>query len=160
MDFFPKKVSKFDLTEPYKKVAPNENCEAGWFYMESTNLCYYIDHYHTAGWDAAQANCVGLAANLASINSPDAQSEIRIHLNDPDAIGILEFLPFLLFLTAEEIISILIAISKCLFHMLANQEALNQGRHENDIDFVNVLSKSDNDNKFWKSDDTDETRIK
>ena len=75
------------LAEPWKKVAPNENCEAGWFYMESSNLCYYIDHYHTAGWDAAQANCVGLAANLASINSPQTQNEIRIHLNDPDAIG-------------------------------------------------------------------------
>ena len=66
---------------------PNEYCESGWFYMESTGNCYYIDHYHVAGWDAAQSNCVGLAAQLASVNSPQTQNELRAHLNDPDAIG-------------------------------------------------------------------------
>ena len=55
--------------------------------MESTGNCHFIDHYHQAGWDGAQANCVGLGGNLVSINSPDAQSELRVHLNDPDAGG-------------------------------------------------------------------------
>ena len=59
--------------------------------MESTGNCHYIDHYHQAGWDGAQANCVGLGGNLVSINSPDAQSELRVHLNDPDAVGKLKF---------------------------------------------------------------------
>ena len=55
--------------------------------MESTGNCHYIDHYHQAGWDGAQANCVGLGANLISINSPQAQTELMAHTNDPDAIG-------------------------------------------------------------------------
>ena len=66
---------------------PNENCETNWFYLESTGNCHYIDHYHRAGWDGAQANCVGLGGNLVSINSPEAQLELRVHLNDPDVIG-------------------------------------------------------------------------
>ena len=55
--------------------------------MESTDNCYYTDHYHVAGWDAAESNCVGLGAHMASINSPQAQNELRAHLNDPDAVG-------------------------------------------------------------------------
>ena len=59
--------------------------------MESTGNCNYIDHYYRAGWDGAQANCVGLSANLISINSPQTQTELMAHTNDPDAIGRLHF---------------------------------------------------------------------
>ena len=84
-----------------KKEVPNAHCEAGWFWMASTNLCYYVDHYHLAGWDAARTNCLGLGANFASINSPLAQDEIIFHLNDPDAIGNQTF--FLKFVNCSKI---------------------------------------------------------
>ena len=42
-------------------------------------------------FDASEANCVGKGGHLASINSPEAQAEIRIHLNDPPATGKKEF---------------------------------------------------------------------
>ena len=38
-------------------------------------------------FDASEANCVGKGGHLASINSPEAQAEISIHLNDPTATG-------------------------------------------------------------------------
>ena len=71
----------------YPPVVPNEKCESEWFYMESTGNCYHIDHYMVNSFDASEANCVGKGGHLASINSPEAQAEIRIHLNDPTATG-------------------------------------------------------------------------
>ena len=71
----------------YPPVVPNEKCESEWFYMESTGNCYHIDHYMVNSFDASEANCVGKGGHLASINSPEAQAEIIIHLNDPTATG-------------------------------------------------------------------------
>ena len=71
----------------YPPVVPNENCESEWFYMESTGNCYHIDHYMMNSFDASEANCVGKGGHLASINSPGAQAEIRLHLNDPTSTG-------------------------------------------------------------------------
>ena len=71
----------------YPPVVPNENCESEWFYMESTGNCYHIDHYMMNSFDSSEANCVGKGGHLASINSPDAQAEIRLHLNDPTSTG-------------------------------------------------------------------------
>ena len=75
----------------YPPVVPNEKCESEWFYMESTGNCYHIDHYMVNSFDASEANCVGKGGHLASINSPETQAEIRIHLNDPSVTGKQEF---------------------------------------------------------------------
>ena len=44
---------------------------------------------HTASTPthASEANCVGKGGHLPSINSPKAQAEIRLHLNDPKSTG-------------------------------------------------------------------------
>ena len=55
--------------------------------MESSGYCYHIDHSMMSSFDAAESKCVGMGGHLASINSPDIQAEIRLHLNDPGAIG-------------------------------------------------------------------------
>ena len=71
----------------FPTIAPNPNCEADWFYMESSGNCYHIDHTMVSSFDAAEAKCVGSGGHLASVNSPEMQAELRIHLNDPSAIG-------------------------------------------------------------------------
>ena len=55
--------------------------------MESSGNCYHIDHTMVSSFDAAEAKCVGSGGHLASVNSPEMQAELRIHLNDPSAIG-------------------------------------------------------------------------
>ena len=71
----------------YPPIPPHVNCETDWFYMESSGNCYHIDHLMISSFDAAESKCLGMGGHLASINSPEVQAEIRLHLNDPDAIG-------------------------------------------------------------------------
>ena len=82
-----KYISTFEKPTEYPPVPPHVNCEADWFYMESSGNCYHIDHTMISSFDAAESKCVGMGGHLASINSPDIQAEIRLHLNDPGAIG-------------------------------------------------------------------------
>ena len=77
----------FKKPTEHPPVPPHVNCEADWFYMESSGNCYHIDHTMISSFDAAESKCVGMGGHLASINSPDVQAEIRLHLNDPGAIG-------------------------------------------------------------------------
>ena len=40
-----------------------------------------------SSFDAAESKCIGMGGHLTSINSPDIQAEIRLHLNDPGSVG-------------------------------------------------------------------------
>ena len=74
-------------TQPPTVYPPHENCETGWFFLESTRNCHFIDHTLVSGFHAAESHCVGLGGHLLSINGPNAQQEIRHHLTDPSSVG-------------------------------------------------------------------------
>ena len=77
---------------PKPTPTPNpefSKCDEGWFYIYSTQNCYYIDHFFSSTWDASESHCAGKGAHLMSINDPKTQELILTFTNDPDAIGII-----------------------------------------------------------------------
>ena len=77
---------------PKPTPTPNpefSKCDEGWFYIYSTENCYYIDHFFSSTWDASESHCTGKGAHLMSINDPKTQELILTFTNDPDAIGII-----------------------------------------------------------------------
>ena len=77
---------------PTPSVPPNENCAAGYHYLQASAKCV-TSSYGAQSWQVSRDYCIQNGGELASINSPEDQQEIYtiFALSDASAEGKLNF---------------------------------------------------------------------
>ena len=77
---------------PTPSVPPNENCAAGYHYLQASAKCV-ISSYGAQSWQVSRDYCIQNGGELVSINSPEDQQEIYtiFALSDATAEGKLNF---------------------------------------------------------------------
>ena len=73
---------------PTPSVPPNENCAAGYHYLQASAKCV-TSSYGAQSWQVSRDYCIQNGGELASINSPEDQQEIYtiFALSDASAEG-------------------------------------------------------------------------